>query len=156
MKLLVNAFDLWVFTRAEDEPTYLLLRTSQEKAGRFFGGTKFWQIPGAFVEDDDEFPSVLRKPLEELGLESSAIWAVEHVYPIFNRRFGDLQLIPVFAAEIGERSEPRLTWEHSEFGWFTAAECQERLTFRGLLEGLERTRACVSEPDRPDEVFRLL
>ena len=155
MKLLTNAFDLWVFTRAGNEPSYLLLHTSQEKADRFFGGARFWQIPGAFVEEGDEFPSVLERPLTELGLESSAIWAVEHVYPFFNRRFGDLQLIPVFAAEVPDRAEPKLTWEHSEFGWFTAGECEERLTFRGLIEGLEWTRRFISERKRPDEVFRV-
>jgi hypothetical protein len=46
MELLTNALDLWIFARSEAEPTYLLLRASQEKAERFFGGGRFWQIPG--------------------------------------------------------------------------------------------------------------
>jgi hypothetical protein len=65
---------------------------------------------------EDELPSVLQRPLAELGLEHQGIWAVECVAPIFNRRFGALQLITVFAAEVAEQAEPRLTWEHSEFG----------------------------------------
>jgi NUDIX domain len=155
MELLTNVFDLWIFTRRGTEPTYLLLRTSQEKADRFFGGGRFWQIPGAFLQEEEEIPAVLHRPLAELGLEAESIWAVEHVYPIFNRRFGALQLIPVFAAEVPEQADPVLTWEHSEFGWFTAAECQERLTFRGLLEGLEWTRRHVSEREKPELVFKL-
>jgi len=156
MELLTNAFDLWVFTRSGKEPTYLLLRTSQEKADRFFGGGRFWQIPGAFLEEGDEIQSVLDRPLTELGLEAQAFWAVEHVYPIFNRRFGALQLIPVFAAELADEAEPRLSWEHSEHGWFTGAECQKRLTFRGLLEGLEWTRRYISGQDEPAPEFRLI
>jgi hypothetical protein len=54
MELLTNAFDLWVFTRSGTESAYLLLRTSQQKADRFFGGGRFWQIPGAFLEERDE------------------------------------------------------------------------------------------------------
>src|SRR5919197_902302 len=56
----------------------------------------------------------------------------------------------VFAAEVADQAEPRLTWEHSEFGWFTTAERRERLTLRGLLEGLGWTRRYVSERDEPD------
>jgi len=155
MELLTNVLDLWVFTRVGTEPTYLLLRTSQEKADCFFGSARFWQIPGAFLEEGDEVPSVLGRPLAELGLEAEAIWAVEYVYPIFNRRFGALQLIPVFAAQVAAETEPRLSWEHSEFGWFTAAECRKRLTFHGLLEGLEWTRRYISEQDAPAPEFRL-
>ena len=126
------------------------------KADRFFGGGRFWQIPGAFLQEGDEIPAALHRPLAELGLEAESIWAVEHVYPFFNRRFGDLLLIPVFAAELREQAEPRITWEHSEFGWFTATGSRERLTFRGLLEGLEWTRRHVSEPETPEPLFRLL
>jgi hypothetical protein len=156
MELLTNVFDLWIFTRAGSEPRYLLLRTSQQKADRFFGGGRFWQIPGDLVEPEDEIPTALQRPLAQLGLQAESVWAVEHVYPIFNRRFGALQLIPVFAAELANQAEPRLTWEHSEFGWFTAAECRERLTLRGLLEGLDWTRRYVSEQGEPDAMFRLL
>jgi hypothetical protein len=155
MELLTNAFDLWVFTRTDAQPTYLLLRTSQEKADRFFGGGRFWQIPSGFHEGGEEIVAALDRLLGELGLEADAIWAVEHVYPIFNRRFGALQLIPVFAAELRAEAEPRLSWEHSELGWFTAAGCRERLTFRGLLEGLEWTRRYVSEQEEPPPEFRL-
>jgi len=68
MKLLTNVFDLWVFTRRGKEPTYLLLRTSEEKANRFFGGGRFWQIPGDFLQEENELPAVLRRPVAELGL----------------------------------------------------------------------------------------
>jgi hypothetical protein len=155
MRLLTNVFDMWVFTRAGAEPRYLLLHTSQEKADRFFGGGRFWQIPGALLDEDEQVPDVLDRPLDELGLRASTVWAVEHVYPIFNRRFNDMQLIPVFAAEVPGPAEPQLTWEHSEAGWYTAAECNERLTFRGLTEGLHWLRHYVTEVDTPEQVFRL-
>jgi hypothetical protein len=93
--------------------------------------------------------------LAELGLSAKAIWAVEHVYPIHNRRTESLMLIPVFAAEIGNLNEVRLNWEHSAAQWCTADECKQRLSFRGLLEGLEWTRSYVTENERPRPEFRL-
>jgi hypothetical protein len=81
MDLLTNAFDLWVFARTRREPTYLLLRTSQEKADRWFGGGRFWQIPGDLLEQGEDVLSVLERPLDSLGLEATAIWQVDYVYP---------------------------------------------------------------------------
>lgn len=40
------------------------------------------------------------------------------------------QQIPVLAAEVAAEVGPRLTWEHSVSGWFTATGGRERLSFR--------------------------
>ncbi len=94
MQVLTNVFDLWVFTRGKDGPRYLLLRTSQEKGDRFFGGGRFWQIPGELLEDDENVVAGITRLLDEMGLWAQSVWAVEHVYPIYNRRRQGLELIP--------------------------------------------------------------
>ena len=66
-------------------------------------------------------------------------------HTIFNRRYQELQLILVLAAEVAEASTVHLSWEHSEHRWCTAEECEALLGFRGLLEGLHWTRKYVSE-----------
>jgi hypothetical protein len=110
MELRTDVIDVWVFRRGPDGVRYLLLHTSQEKADRWFGGGRFWQIPGAF---------------------------------------------PVFAAEVGHTGEMRLGWEHSEATWCTSDECRQRLTFRGLLEGLDWVRRYITENEAPRPEFRL-
>ena len=65
---------------------------------------------------------------------------------IYNRRRKDIELILVLAAEVQPTDSVTLTWEHSEYRWATATECQELLGFRGLLDGLEWTRRYVTEP----------
>jgi hypothetical protein len=155
MKLTTDVFDLWVFTRQRTEPTYLLLRTSQQKADRWFGRGRFWQIPGDASPDDEHIVVAIDRLLSQLELRADALFATEHVYPIFNRRVDGLQLIPAFAAEIKAEVSPRLTWEHSEYGWFSASECSTRLSFRGLLEGLEHVRRHVTEVDAPRPELRL-
>lgn len=155
MELRTDVIDVWVFRRGPDGVRYLLLHTSQEKADRWFGGGRFWQIPGAFLEKDESVVAAVGRCLRELGFSASAVWAVEHVYPIYNRRTGGLMLIPVFAAEVGRTDEIRLGWEHSEATWCTADECRQRLTFRGLLEGLNWVRRYITENEAPRPEFRL-
>jgi 8-oxo-dGTP pyrophosphatase MutT (NUDIX family) len=155
MELRTDVLDLWVFARGPDGVRYLLLQTSQEKADRWFGGGRFWQIPGAFLGSGESVVAAARRCVAELGLSAKAIWAVEHVYQIYNRRTDGLMLIPVFAAEMETPGEVRLSWEHSEARWCTADECTQRLSFRGLLEGLEWTRRYITENDNPRPEFRL-
>lgn len=145
MRLDTDVFDLWVFCRASPEPRYLLLHTSQEKAEKWFGGGRFWQIPSGFAEPDQAPPEYLLRHLVGLDLTPLTLWAVEHVYTIYNRRYNALQVIPVFAAEIAAPTVVTLDWEHSEYRWATASECSELLTFRGLRDGLRWLREYITE-----------
>ncbi len=90
-----------------------------------------------------------------MGLRARSLWAVEHIYTIYNRRYDEIMIVPVFAAEVTGTPNVPLTWEHSEAGWYTADECFERLNFRGLREGLKWTREYIAEPAEPSVVFRL-
>lgn len=82
-------------------------------------------------------------------------WAVEHVYPIYNRRFDSMMLIPVFAVEVDRTQGITLDWEHSEARWCTADECSQLLSFRGLHEGLHWTRVYITESAAPRPEFQL-
>ena len=155
MKLRTNVFDLWVFRRDPDEPRYLVFLTSQAKADKWFSGGRFWQIPGGFFEEDEAVVDALRRVLAQLAISPKSLWAVEHTYTYYNRRRQNLEIIPVFAAEVESADEVLLTWEHSEYRWATASECTQLMEFRGLLEGLEWTRRYVTEQVTPNPVFRL-
>lgn len=153
MKLMTNVFDLWVFCREESISRYLMLHTSQEKADKWFGGGRFWQIPGEFLEDGEKTIDGISRCLANLKLSPKSIWACEHVYTIYNRRFDSLQIIPVFAAEISKLQNIPLSWEHSEFRWFTAEECLNVINFWGLKDSLARLRTYVTEAESvPAEV----
>jgi hypothetical protein len=148
-------FDLWIFHRQQGEPRYLMLLTSQEKADRWFGGGRFWQICGDFYTAEESTIEAIQRHLRDLKLTPVSAWCSEYVYTIYNRRFDALQFIPVFAAEIEGPVEIDLSWHHSEAGWFTAAECLERINFWGLEQGLAHTRRFVTEHPDPPKEFRL-
>jgi hypothetical protein len=145
MQHRAGVFDVWVYRKDEDAVRYLLLHTSQEKADRWFNGGRFWQIPSDCVEGDESMVTAMRRCLTRFGIESSSLWAVDHAYTIYNRRFEEIHLILVFAAEAGPGTEIRLTWEHAEHRWCTASECQQLIGFRGLQEGLDWVRRFVTE-----------
>lgn len=64
-------------------------------------------------------------------------------------------LIPVFAVEVETHGPITLDWEHAEARWCTAEECRQRLSFRGLLEGLDWLRSYITEVESPRPEFQL-
>jgi len=166
MQILANVAELWVFSRTVDGARYLVLEASQDKADAFFGRHRFWQIPGTSIHDDGEATvDLLRRGLGEYGLDACALWAVEYVSTIFNRRFDAIQLIPTFAAEVAGLPEPELqgtirfqdraTFEYASFEWADAHRVQQLLTFRALLESFAQLRRYITECPEPRGEFRL-
>lgn len=151
MKLATGVFDVWSFRRDSDAVRFLLLYTSQSKADKYFNGGRFWQVPSNFVRGEEAIEDAILRRLGELGLTAATVWAGEHAYIIYNRRFREMQLIGVYAAEVRQadvRLEPE---EHSDYGWFTTAECLERVHYRGLKEGLQSVHEYITSTSAPAE-----
>lgn len=151
MKLATGVFDVWPFRRDTDAIRFLLLYTSQTKADRHFNGARFWQIPSNFVRDNETIEDAIIRRLGELGLTAATIWAGEHVYVIYNRRFREMQLVGVYAAESRETEIQLEPEEHSDYGWYTIDECLERVHYRGLKEGLQSVHDYVTGIPEPAE-----
>ena len=149
MQLAANIFDVWVFRRRGTEVEFLLLYTSVEKATRYFNGGRFWQIPSNGVKDGESITDAICRVLKGYGLAPKAIWAGEHAYLIYNRRFAEMQAIGVYAAEVEDavvRLEPS---EHSEFAWLSREECLDRIHYRGLKDGLRSVHDYVTGVEKP-------
>lgn len=144
MQLAVNVFDTWVFRRTPDGIRFLLLHASVEKADRFFNGGRFWQIPSDFVKDGEHITDAIARNLRSLGLKAQNIWAAEHAYTIYNRRFNEMQLIGVYAAEVAESVVRLNAAEHAEFQWLPAESCLNHVHFRGLKDGLRSVQEYIT------------
>jgi len=156
MQLESNVFDVWVFRRIPSKVEYLLLHTSQYKADRYFNGGRFWQIPSGLIRDSERVVPAIGRLLAGFGLEPTGIWAAEHVYSIYNRRFETLQMIAVYAAEVGA-GEVRLDpAEHAESRWCPFEEALGLANYRGLKDGLRSTREYVTGLETPSAELRLL
>lgn len=151
MHLAANVFDVWVFRRSARGVEFLLLYTSIEKAERYFNGGRFWQIPSNAIGEDESVVSAVRRLLGGFGLEPTGIWAGEHAYLIYNRRFEEMQAIAVYAAEVSADDVRLNPAEHAECAWLPYEPCLERVHYRGLKDGLRSVHEYitgVAEPAR--------
>jgi hypothetical protein len=149
MNLAANVFDVWAFRRRAGAVEFLLLYTSLDKATRYFNGGRFWQIPSDAARDGESVTDAIRRVLGRYGLRPNYIWAGEHAYLIYNRRFAEMQAIGVFAAEVDDalvRLDPS---EHSECAWLPVERCLERVHYRGLKEGLRSVHEYVTGVKEP-------
>ncbi len=144
MKLQPNVFDVWAYRKHASRTEYLLLHTSQEKADRYFNGGRFWQIPSGLIDDFEDVVAAIVRKLGAFELTAASIWAAEHAYTIYNRRFQCMQLIGVYAAEVNPGPVLLDPTEHSEHRWCSYEEAQNLVTYRGLKDGLRSTREYVT------------
>ena len=149
MQLAVNVFDVWAFRRTAEGVRFLLLYTSVDKAERFFNGGRFWQIPSDTVKEGEHITDAIARHLRAFGLKSQSIWAAEHTYSIYNRRFNEMQLIGVYAAEVNESVVRLNANEHAECQWLSLEECLAKVHYRGLKDGLRSVQEYVTGTATP-------
>jgi ADP-ribose pyrophosphatase YjhB (NUDIX family) len=157
MNLNTSVFDVWVFRRSTVGIEYLLLRTSQEKADRFFNGGRFWQVPSGVFNREESVPEAVDRKLAGYGLHARAIWAGEHAYVIYNRRFDEMQIISVFVVEIAPDVSAVILdpVEHSEYEWLGYDDAHARVHYRGLKDGLHSVQEYVAGIPHPAAELRL-
>jgi hypothetical protein len=149
MDLNHRVFDVWAFRRQAAGIEYLLLQTSELKAERYFNGGRFWQIPSGVFRDGETVPAALDRVLSGYALHAHSIWAAEHAYTIYNRRFHDIQIISVYAAELADGDPQLNAEEHSLFGWFGYEAALATVHYRGLKDGLRSVQEYVTGPTAP-------
>lgn len=157
MTLNPAVYDIWVYRRTAEGVLYLLLRTSQAKADRHFSGGRFWQIPSGVFRSGESVAEAFERQLAAYGLAVKAIWAGEHAYTIYNRRFHEVQIITVFAVETDSGADVVLLdpIEHSEYEWVPFDVALEKVHYRGLKEGLESVAEYVTATPTPAPELRL-
>ena len=157
MRLNHAVYDIWVFRRNIAAVEFLLLHTSQVKADRHFNGGRFWQIPSGIFQEGESVPAAVERELAPYGLAARAVWAAEHTYTIYNRRFHEMQIISVFAAETDPApSTVSLdSEEHAEYEWVPYEAARARVHYRGLKDGLQATHEYVTGVVNPAPELRL-
>lgn len=149
MDLNHRVFDVWAFRRQVTGVEYLLLQSSELKAERYFNGGRFWQIPSGVFRDGETVPAAIDRVLSGYALNAHSIWAAEHAYTIYNRRFHEIQIISVYAAELAD-GDPQLNpEEHSLFDWCGYQTALAAVHYRGLKDGLRSVHEYVTGPTAP-------
>jgi predicted NUDIX family NTP pyrophosphohydrolase len=157
MMLNAAVYDIWVYRRTAEGVLFLLLHTSQEKADRHFAGGRFWQIPSGVFQNGESVTDAFDRDLARYGLLAKEIWAAEHAYTIYNRRFHEVQIITVFAVEThpGSGDVDLNPSEHSEYEWLPFETALQKVHYRGLKDGLRSVVDYVTAPAEPAPELRL-
>lgn len=155
MRFNPAVYDLWVFRRVAAGVEFLLLHTSQLKADRHFNGGRFWQVPSGVFGEGESVPGAVDRTLSPYGLVARGIWAAEHVYTIYNRRFHEIQVISVFAVETAGAEVSLDAEEHAEYAWLEYEAALARVHYRGLKDGLRSVHEYVTGVPHPAPELRL-
>ena len=149
MQLNPAVFDVWAFRRRPTGIEYLVLRSSELKAERYFNGGQFWQVPSGVFKEGETVPDALERAVLAYALTAQGIWAAEHTYTIYNRRFDEIQIISVYAVEV-DGGDPQLDpAEHSTFRWLPFDAALDAVHYRGLKDGLRSVREYITDAPRP-------
>lgn len=77
-----------------------------------------WRMIGGKVQENEfSWKAGLRELKEETGLSPIKYWSVPSVNHFYEAKSDQVLLIPAFAAELNEDSEPILDSEHTKFEW---------------------------------------
>lgn len=155
MLFKATVYDIWVFRRTPSGIEFLVLHASVEKAQRYFNGGRFWQVPSGVFRDEETVLQAMDRELAPYGIAADAIWAAEHTYTIYNRRFHEMQLISVFAVETGNATVTLNPVEHAEYAWLPYEDAMSRVHFRGLKDGLRSTHEYITSPAEPARELQL-
>ena len=115
-------------------PQFLILR-------RAAGETPYpgiWQIvTGKIKGKESALDAALRELREETDLKVKKCWSVPFIDSYFDPSTDTIQLAPVFAAEVDDRLEVKLSDEHQAFIWAEYREARDKVIWPGQSKALE-------------------
>jgi dATP pyrophosphohydrolase len=126
--------EIAIFKFADDKPKYLLLHRAKDE--KIHPG--IWQLVTGTVEKNEKaVEAALRELKEETGLNFTHFWVVSYVNSFYDPEHDEVNFLPVFAAQVEDGIEPRLSAEHSEHRWFSYEEALKKLVWPGQRAGLK-------------------
>ncbi len=111
--------EVYIFRHRHGKREYLLLQRAANEPLY----PNLWQIvTGTLNKGENALACALRELDEETQLPYSKVWNVPIVNSFYNEKNDCIELVPVFAVEIPEESEPVLSQEHQFFQWLEYEE----------------------------------
>jgi dATP pyrophosphohydrolase len=133
-KIVNHIVEVCVFRMMNAETQFLVLKRAEGE--KLYPG--LWQIvTGTMKKNETALKAALRELKEETGLSPQRCWTVPYVDSYFDLAKDTIQVVPVFAVELGPSSIPQLSSEHQRFEWLRFEDAQRRLVWPGQRRAME-------------------
>jgi len=144
--------EVCVFKFENDQAWYLLLHRSKDEKVY----PNIWQLISGAVEDNEKaIHAAMRELTEETGLKPKALWNVPFANSFYDHIHDVINVSPFFAAQVEIGSEPRLSSEHFEHGWFTYRDAIQRLVWPGQRLGLQVVNEYIVGGQQASQLTRI-
>ena len=132
-EIISNMVEAHVFRIRNNSLEFLLLKRAE---GEYYAG--LWQmVTGRIEEGEKAFQTAVREIREETGLRPLKLWTAPNINSFYSHKDDKIVMIPVFAAEVNEGSNVRLSSEHSEFKWCAPKDAIPLLAWPGQRNSVE-------------------
>jgi 8-oxo-dGTP pyrophosphatase MutT (NUDIX family) len=157
VSLRPDLIECWVFRVAPaadatdprpdaDRLEILLLRRA---ASRIFPG--LWQCVTGGVEPGERVPmAAIREVEEETGYRHTDVEAwydLDQVAPFFDEGVDGIVVSAIFAARVRPDAEPRVSHEHDDVRWVSAAEAPSLAIWPSYAQSVRRVRDLLLDPE---------
>lgn len=116
------------------EPLYLMLKRSQHETLY----PNAWQIvTGSIEHGETAVQASLREVKEETGYTPQRFWVVPHVNTFYAVKNDTVHHTVVFAGQVPPGSDPVLSEEHDEFGWYPLEKAKAMCVWPGQVTSLQ-------------------
>ncbi|MBI5216216.1 MAG: NUDIX domain-containing protein [Ignavibacteriae bacterium] len=131
--IVSKIIEIVVFKIEQDKPKYLLLHRQENE--RLY--PNIWQIiSGSIEKNEKSVDAALRELHEETQLKPIAFWIVPDITMFYDATNDWVHLCPVFAAQVSEGSQPKLSDEHNEFRWLNYEEAVKLPVWHGQQQAV--------------------
>ncbi len=132
--IVCNIVEVCIFSFDNKEPLYLMLRRS--KTEKMYPDT--WQIvTGSIEKGETALHGALRELKEETGYVPQKFWTVPHINSFYSVKTDTLNHTIMFAAQVLPKTNPILSDEHYQFGWYPLTAAKSMCVWTGQIQALD-------------------
>ncbi len=117
--------EVHIFLKSDKEIKFLLLKRAENEKY-----PNIWQpITGSINKNEKAYETALREVTEETGIKVKELLVVPTLSGFYSYENDYISIIPVFAVEVEENIEVKLSQEHSDFKWVSLKEALEMVSW---------------------------
>ncbi|HED08036.1 MAG TPA: NUDIX domain-containing protein [Ignavibacteria bacterium] len=96
-----------------------------------------WQmVTGKIEREEKAYETVIREVEEETNLKIEKLWVIPNVNTFYSSEEDAIYNVPVFAAQVADNSDVKLSREHSDYKWVRPDQAEESFAWEGQKKSL--------------------